>query len=75
MNQAYRARLEDERQYDAPGISVASLQNAQRAWLRYRDAFIAFARVKYPTRGAREPRRLDHAEPVAKLFPGSTSSL
>lgn len=24
------------------------IQNAQRAWLRYRDAFLAFAAVKYP---------------------------
>lgn len=48
LNQAYRARLADERQYDAPGISPESIQNAQRAWLRYRDAFLAFAAVKYP---------------------------
>ena len=48
LNQAYQARLADERQYDAPGISPESIQNAQRAWLRYRDAFIAFAAVKYP---------------------------
>lgn len=48
LNQAYRARLDDERRYDAPGMSVESLQNAQRAWLRYRDAFLAFAALKYP---------------------------
>lgn len=48
LNQAYQARLADERQYDAPGISADSIQNAQRAWLRYRDAFLAFAAVKYP---------------------------
>jgi hypothetical protein len=48
LNQAYRARLADEQQYDAPGISPDSIQNAQRAWLRYRDAFLAFAAVKYP---------------------------
>jgi hypothetical protein len=48
LNQAYQARLADERQYDAPGISPESIQNAQRAWLRYRDAFLAFAAVKYP---------------------------
>lgn len=48
LNQAYQARLADERQYDAPGISPDSIQNAQRAWLRYRDAFLAFAAVKYP---------------------------
>jgi hypothetical protein len=48
LNQAYQARLADERQYDAPGITPESIQNAQRAWLRYRDAFLAFAAVKYP---------------------------
>ncbi len=48
LNQAYRARIADERQYDAQGISPESIQNAQRAWLRYRDAFLAFAAVKYP---------------------------
>ena len=48
LNQAYRARLADEQQYDAPGISPESIQNAQRAWLRYRDAFLAFAAVRYP---------------------------
>lgn len=48
LNQAYLARLADERQYDAPGLSVESIQNAQRAWLRYRDAFLAFAAVKFP---------------------------
>ncbi len=48
LNQAYRARLADERQFDAPGLSPDSIQNAQRAWLRYRDAFLAFAAVKYP---------------------------
>lgn len=48
LNQAYQARLADERQYDAPGISPDSIQNAQRAWLRYRDAFLAFAAMKYP---------------------------
>ena len=51
LNQAYQARLADERQYDAPGISPDSIQHAQRAWLRYRDAFLAFAAVKYPRVG------------------------
>jgi hypothetical protein len=48
LNQAYQARLADERQFDAPGISPESIQNAQRAWLRYRDAFLTFAAAKYP---------------------------
>jgi hypothetical protein len=74
LNQAYRARLEDERQYDAPGISVASLQNAQRAWLRYRDAFIAFARVKYPT-VARDSLAAWITRNRSEIIPGLNSSL
>jgi Lysozyme inhibitor LprI len=74
LNQAYRARLEDERLYDAPGISVASLQNAQRAWLRYRDAFIAFARVKYPT-VARESLAAWITRNRSEIIPGLNSSL
>jgi hypothetical protein len=74
LNQAYRARLEDERQYDAPGISVASLQNAQRAWLRYRDAFIAFSRVKYPN-VARESLAAWITRNRSEIIPGLSSSL
>lgn len=74
LNQAYRARLEDERLYDAPGMSVESLQNAQRAWLRYRDAFLAFAAVKYP----RMPRASLAAwitRNRSEIIPGLSSSL
>jgi hypothetical protein len=74
LNQAYRARLEDERQYDAPGISVATLQNAQRAWLRYRDAFLAFAAVKYP-RVARESLAAWITRNRSEIIPGLSSSL
>jgi hypothetical protein len=74
LNQAYRARLEDERLYDAPGMSVASLQNAQRAWLRYRDAFLAFARVKYPG-VARESLAAWITRNRSEIIPGLNSSL
>ncbi|HVQ07310.1 MAG TPA: lysozyme inhibitor LprI family protein [Allosphingosinicella sp.] len=74
LNQAYRARLEDERQYDAPGISVASLQNAQRAWLRYRDAFLAFAAVKYPS-VRRESLAAWITRNRSEIIPGLNSSL
>ena len=74
LNQAYRARLEDERQYDAPGISVASLQNAQRAWLRYRDAFLAFARVKYPN-VQRDSLAAWITRNRSEIIPGLNSSL
>ena len=74
LNQAYRARLEDERQYDAPGMSVESLQNAQRAWLRYRDAFLAFAAVKYPRVG-RASLAAWITRNRSEIIPGLSSSL
>jgi hypothetical protein len=74
LNQAYRARLEDERLYDAPGMSVESLQNAQRAWLRYRDAFLAFARVKYPN-VARDSLAAWITRNRSEIIPGLSSSL
>jgi hypothetical protein len=74
LNQAYRARLEDERQYDAPGMSVESLQNAQRAWLRYRDAFLAFAAVKYPRVG-RASLAAWITRNRSEIIPGLNSSL
>ncbi|HYI47346.1 MAG TPA: lysozyme inhibitor LprI family protein [Allosphingosinicella sp.] len=74
LNQAYRARLADEREYDAPGTSVEAMQNAQRAWLRYRDAFIAFARVKYP-RVQRESLAAWITRNRSEIIPGLNSSL
>jgi uncharacterized protein YecT (DUF1311 family) len=69
LNQAYQARLADERQYDAPGITPESIQNAQRAWLRYRDAFLAFAAVKYP-RVARERLAAWLTQNRSQIIPG-----
>lgn len=69
LNQAYQARLADERQFDAPGISPESIQNAQRAWLRYRDAFLAFAAVKYP-RVARERLAAWLTQNRSQIIPG-----
>ena len=65
LNQAYRARLADEQQYDAPGISPDSIQNAQRAWLRYRDAFLTFAARQISACGSGQSRCVDHPEPLA----------
>jgi hypothetical protein len=50
LNAGYRAFLSSEEVGgDHPGaITAEGVRDAQRAWLRYRDAFIAFAAVKYP---------------------------
>lgn len=48
LNLAYRSRLSGEFG-DHPGaVSRDGVRNAQRAWLRYRDAFLAFAATKFP---------------------------
>lgn len=54
LNAAYRARMRGEFDDDPGAVTREGVRDAQRAWLRYRDAFLAFAAVKYPrvTRGA-----------------------
>jgi len=49
LNAVYRKAL-SEAEVEAGGgaVSRAGIRDAQRAWLRYRDAFLAFARVKWP---------------------------
>jgi uncharacterized protein YecT (DUF1311 family) len=50
LNAAYRALMRATVPVDSPGpVTREGIQGAQRAWLRYRDAFLAFAAVKYPT--------------------------
>jgi uncharacterized protein YecT (DUF1311 family) len=50
LNAGYRKYLSSEEVGgDYPGaITREGIRDAQRAWLRYRDAFVAFAVVKYP---------------------------
>jgi hypothetical protein len=49
LNAAYRALMRDTVPVDSPGpVTREGIQGAQRAWLRYRDAFLAFAAVKFP---------------------------
>ena len=50
LNSAYRAYLaSDAVGGDYPGaISRQGVRDAQRAWIRYRDAFFAFAALRYP---------------------------
>jgi hypothetical protein len=48
LNAAYRRLMRDTVPVDSPGpVTREGIQGAQRAWLRYRDAFLAFAAVKY----------------------------
>jgi uncharacterized protein YecT (DUF1311 family) len=49
LNAAYRKRLSAIEPSDSPGaVTKAGVVGAQRAWLRYRDAFLAFAAAAYP---------------------------
>jgi uncharacterized protein YecT (DUF1311 family) len=49
LNSAYRKALAEAGPSDAPGaVQKEGIRDAQRAWLRYRDAFLAFAAIKYP---------------------------
>jgi uncharacterized protein YecT (DUF1311 family) len=48
LNAAYRKRLAALEPVDSPGaVTRAGVREAQRAWIRYRDAFLAFAAVAY----------------------------
>jgi uncharacterized protein YecT (DUF1311 family) len=49
LNAAYRkAMREADAENDIGAVTRTGIRDAQRAWLRYRDAFLAFARVKWP---------------------------
>jgi len=48
LNAAYREAVRGPF-YDSPGsVTREGIRDAQRAWLRYRDAFLAFAALRYP---------------------------
>jgi uncharacterized protein YecT (DUF1311 family) len=47
LNAAYR-KLQAAPEEDMGTVTHAGIRTAQRSWLAYRDAFIAFAKVKYP---------------------------
>ena len=51
LNTAYRARLAALRRETSGTVTAEGVRGAQRAWLGYRDAFLAFAVVKYPKTG------------------------
>jgi uncharacterized protein YecT (DUF1311 family) len=49
LNAAYRKRLAGIARDNGPGgVTKAGVREAQRAWIRYRDAFLAFAATAYP---------------------------
>jgi uncharacterized protein YecT (DUF1311 family) len=50
LNAAYRKRLQEAAAGVAhPGaVTAEGIREAERAWLRYRDAFLAFAAAKFP---------------------------
>lgn len=48
LNQAYQ-RLKAQKDPDyAGGVTFAEIQGVQRNWLTYRDAWVAFGKVRYP---------------------------
>jgi hypothetical protein len=52
LNAAYRQVIRDIAPSESPGaVTREGIRDAQRAWLRYRDAFLAFAAVKFPRVG------------------------
>ena len=52
LNTAYRETLGAMGKDDYGTVTTDGVREAQRAWLKYRDAFLAFAAVKFP----RQPR-------------------
>ncbi len=49
LNAAYRQRLAETGGETHPGaVTKEGIRAAERAWLRYRDAFLAFAAVQFP---------------------------
>ncbi len=49
LNAAYRTRLREVAGGgEFSGMTAESIRTAERAWLRYRDSFLAFAAIKFP---------------------------
>ncbi len=51
LNEAYRKALADAENHksDYGAVQPEGIRNAERAWLKYRDAWLAFANSRYPT--------------------------
>jgi len=49
LNAAYRRRIQEAGGETYPGaVTKEGIRAAERAWLRYRDAFLAFAAIQFP---------------------------
>ncbi|MFZ0339784.1 MAG: lysozyme inhibitor LprI family protein, partial [Terracidiphilus sp.] len=50
LNRAYHKALNDaeEHKNDYGAVQPEGIRDAERAWLKYRDAWIAFAKLRYP---------------------------
>jgi uncharacterized protein YecT (DUF1311 family) len=51
LNSTYRRKLNDAEKHKAEygAIQPEGIRDAERAWLKYRDAWVAFARLRYPS--------------------------
>ncbi|MGD0681634.1 MAG: lysozyme inhibitor LprI family protein [Terracidiphilus sp.] len=51
LNSVYRKAISDaeEHKNNYGAVQPEGVRNAERAWLKYRDAWIAFAKLRYPT--------------------------
>ena len=48
LNTVYARRQADPNKHEFGEVTPAGIKIAQRAWLRYRDAWVAFGKAKYP---------------------------
>jgi uncharacterized protein YecT (DUF1311 family) len=50
LNSAYRKAISDAEEHmkEYGAVQPNGIRDAERAWLRYRDAWVAFARLRYP---------------------------
>jgi uncharacterized protein YecT (DUF1311 family) len=52
LNSAYRKALSDAEKHKSDyggAVQPSGIRDAERAWLRYRDAWMAFAKLRYPS--------------------------
>jgi len=51
LNFAYRKALSDAEEHkgDYGAVQAEGIRDSERAWLRYRDAWVEFARLRYPS--------------------------
>ena len=49
LNKVYKEIQQNSSEYNLGTVSKGDIKAAQRAWLKYRDAWVAFAKQKYPS--------------------------